>query len=55
MSKSTAQPLTVSLGVEQTIDIQPATNNSSAQQLTVTLGTDQIVVTINPAQKLPQE
>lgn len=55
MSRSIAQPLQVSLGVEQTIQINNAESHSSAQQLTVTMGTDQIVVDINPAQKLPQE
>ena len=55
MSRSTAQPLVVSMAVPQQVDIQPAENHSHAQALTVTMGTGYINVDIKPARKLPQD
>lgn len=56
MSRSTAQPLTVSIAVDQTVDISnPVEGHSTPQPLTVTLGTDYIYVPINPAMTIPKE
>lgn len=55
MSKSIAQPVTVSLAVPQTVTIDnPVEDTAVAQAITVTMGTDYILVAINPAITLPQ-
>jgi len=54
MSRGSAQAVTASLSVTQTVTIDnPVEGNSSAQSPTVTMGTNYIFVAVNPAMKLP--
>ena len=56
MGRSVAQPVVVSIGGNQTVEIvEPVESRSSAQQATVTLSSPQLVIIVSPAQRLPSE
>ncbi len=56
MSKSVAQPLSFSMAVPQTFDIQPSQDrNDLAQSLQFTPGTAYLYFEIKPALTIPQD